>query len=255
MDKITAVIITYNEESNIENCLKSLDGVADEIIVMDSFSKDKTEEICRKFNVRFYQHAWDGFSSQKNRAIAFSSNKHILSLDADECLSEELKKSILDIKNNWTDDAYTFNLITNYAGKWIKHCGWYPEKKLRIWDSQKGLWKGDIHERVDLDPSCKIRHIPGLLYHYTCTNFKEHMDTSYKYADIAAHEMINNKKLVLSFKILVSPVFKFFKIYFLKLGILDGFAGLIISRNAAYFTFMKYFLAIYYQNNGFFPEP
>ena len=140
MIQLSAVIITFNEERNIGRCIDSLQGIADDIVVVDSFSSDKTKEICLSKNVRFVEHAFDGHIEQKNWAITQAKHPHILSLDADEALDEVLKKSILEVKQNFTQDAYQMNRITNYCGQWIKHCGWYPDTKLRLWDSSKGYW-------------------------------------------------------------------------------------------------------------------
>ena len=152
MIKLSSVIITLNEERNIGRCLDSLRGIADEIVVVDSGSTDRTEEICRTFGVRFFQHPFDGFTEQKNFAIDQCSFEHILSLDADESLSEELKKSVTAVKSNWNKDGYSFNRFTNYCGKWIKHCGWYPDRKLRLFRKEKGRWQGNkLHERFILN--------------------------------------------------------------------------------------------------------
>ena len=134
--QISAVVITFNEERNIKRCLKSLVGVADEIVVVDSYSTDRTEEICRSFNARFIKHRFEGHIQQKNWAILQASSPYILSLDADEALSDNLRTSILRAKENWTHDGYYFNRLTNYCGKWIRHTSWYPSRKLRLWDAR-----------------------------------------------------------------------------------------------------------------------
>jgi glycosyltransferase involved in cell wall biosynthesis len=140
--KLSAVIITFNEEKNIERCLNSLKEVADEIVVLDSFSKDQTKEICLKHNVAFYEHAFDGHIQQKNRAVSYAKYPHVLSLDADEALDLQLINSIKEIKAAFNMQGYYMNRLTNYCGHWVKHCGWYPDKKLRLWDSRLGQWTG-----------------------------------------------------------------------------------------------------------------
>ena len=142
MIKLSVVIITFNEEKNIERCLTSVKDIADEIVVLDSFSKDKTAEICINHGVKFFQHTFDGHIQQKNRAITYANFPHILSLDADETLSSELAESIKKVKQNFSKDGYYINRLTNYCGHWVKHCGWYPDAKLRLWDSRKGQWTG-----------------------------------------------------------------------------------------------------------------
>ena len=138
--KLSVVIITFNEERDIERCLKSVETVADEIVVVDSYSTDRTEEICKIYKARFIQHSFAGHIEQKNWAIGQASHPHILSLDSDEALDETLRQSILNAKENWQGAGYTMNRMTNYCGKWIRHCGWYPDQKLRLWESNKGRW-------------------------------------------------------------------------------------------------------------------
>ena len=140
MPKISAVIITYNEELFIDKCLASLNGIVDEIVVVDSFSTDATEEICRKYNVRFIKHEFEGFRDQKNYALQLATYKNILSLDADEALSDRLRESIIGIKDKWEYDAYLFNRRSNYCGKWISHSEWYPDRQLRLFYSDHGKW-------------------------------------------------------------------------------------------------------------------
>jgi glycosyltransferase involved in cell wall biosynthesis len=146
--KITGVIITFNEERNIERCLVSLKKVCDEIIVLDSFSTDQTEAICHSHHVKFVQHAFDGHIQQKNRALQLAETEWVLSLDADEALTEELSQSILKVKQHPTGEAYAFNRLTNYCGHWVKHCGWYPDTKTRLVKKERAHWTGvNPHDR------------------------------------------------------------------------------------------------------------
>ena len=157
MPKLSVVIITFNEERNIGRCIESVREVADEIVVVDSFSTDKTRAICEKHGVNFIEHAFDGHIQQKNFAITQAKFPHQLSLDADEALSEDLKTEILKIKNDWRYDSYRMNRLTNYCGKWIHHCGWYPDTKLRLYDSTKGVWGGvNPHDKFELNPGSKV---------------------------------------------------------------------------------------------------
>ena len=166
--KLSVVIITFNEEQNIERCLQSIVNIADEIIVLDSFSTDKTEEICKKFNVKFHQHKFDGHIQQKNRALGLAENDYVLSLDADEVPNEILLSEIMRIKANLSSDAYYFNRLTNYCGKWIKHCGWYPDQKLRIWNKNKGEWGGvNPHDKVIMQENTSLEYLKGDLLHYS----------------------------------------------------------------------------------------
>jgi len=239
---ISAVIITFNEEKNIERCLRSLQGVADEIVVLDSFSTDRTEEICRSYGVKFFQHKFDGYIEQKNRAITFASDRYILSLDADEALDETLRKSILQAKKNWESDGYYMNRLTSYCGKWIHHCGWYPDRKLRLWDSNKGKWGGiNPHDKFELfEGDGKTSRLEGDILHYSYYTEDELKRQTKSFARIAALQLHAQGKKYSIFRPYMSASVKFFRNYFLKLGVFDGQAGFTICRMAAYGTYLKY---------------
>lgn len=239
--KISAVIITFNEEKNIQRCLNSLEGVVDEIVVVDSFSTDKTQEICKKHNVQFVSHAFEGHIQQKNWAITQASNKYVLSLDADEALSEELKKSILEVKNNWQHEGYCFNRMTNYCGKWIKHGHWYPDVKLRLWDSTKGKWGGkNPHDTYLLNSGEKGKHIKGDLHHYSYYTVEEHWKQADKFSTIAAKAYHEAGKKSSWFKVMFSPLSRFVSSYFFNGGFLDGQYGWVIARITYWETRQKY---------------
>jgi glycosyltransferase involved in cell wall biosynthesis len=215
--------------------------VADEVVVLDSFSKDKTEEICRSLGASFYQHAFDGHIQQKNRAITYATSPYILSLDADEALDKKLVASILAVKKNWTHDAYEMNRLTNYCGKWIRHCGWYPDRKLRLWDSRKGAWTGiNPHDRYEMQPGSTQKHIEGDILHYSYYTIAEHYKQVEYFTTISAKAYFEKGKRSGWLKMVLSPAVKFFRDYFIKLGILDGKYGFIVSRISAYATYLKY---------------
>ena len=240
MVKISAVIITYNEERIIERCLKSLQGIADEIVVVDSYSSDGTESLCKPFGVRFFQHAFEGYSKQKEWAASQAVNDCILSLDADEELSDELRNSILEAKNKWTADGYSFNRLTNYIGKWIRHCGWYPDAKIRLYDRQKGGWNGlDVHESVAMNPGAVTAWLKGDLFHYSYFSISQHIDKMNKFTDISASSAEYGKNANL-FIALVKGIWKFKRDYFFKLGFLDGYYGFVICSLAGFSTYCKY---------------
>lgn len=242
MIPLSVVIITYNEERNIGRCLQSVQTVADDIVVLDSFSTDRTEEICRSLGARFFQHAFDGHIEQKNRVIEFAKYPHVLSLDADEALDETLKESIIKAKENWKYDGYYMNRLTNYCGKWIYHCGWYPDKKLRLWDSRKGKWGGvNPHDKYELlEGNQKTAHLKGNILHYSYYTLDDHYRQVHYFTDILAKSQFEEGKRAGIFTLYLSPVVKFLRDYVLKLGILDGGAGFTISRISAYATFLKY---------------
>lgn len=241
MPKISAVIITLNEERNIERCLNSVLKVADEIVVVDSFSTDSTRSICEKFGARFIQNTFTGYRDQKNFAIEQASFDFILSLDADEALSPELEKSILEVKNNWTCDAYKFSRLNNYCGQWIYHSNWYPDRKIRLFDRRKGRWGGlNIHETVKMQPGSKICTLPGDLLHWSLHTYEEHIDKANRFSTISANEYYRMGVKSSIFKIIFNSSWRFFKAYFLKLGFLDGYNGFVISSLSAYTSFLKY---------------
>jgi len=241
MPKLSAVIITYNEHKNIRRCLESILDIVDDITIVDSYSTDETEEICREYNVTFIRHPFEGHIEQKNWAISQAKYPHILSLDADEVISDPLKKSILDAKNNWKYDGYYFNRLTNYCGKWIRHSSWYPSRKLRLWDSQKGNWGGmNPHDRFILDKGATKKFLKGDLLHYSYYSITEHIQQINKFSDIVARSFYKEGRRASYFNILFHPLWRLFRDYVIKLGFLDGFYGMVISVNSAHETFLKY---------------
>ena len=241
MIKLSVVIITYNEEKNIKHCLQAVESIADEVIVLDSFSTDKTREICETFHVRFYQHPFFGYVEQKNKALTYATYSHVLSIDADEVLSCELIQSIQAVKENWQADGYYFNRMTNYCGTWIKHSGWYPDRKLRLWDTQKGNWDGLlIHEKVLLQKGAITKVLKGDLLHYSYYTIDQHLNQIRKFTTIMAQENFQKGKRPGVLTIIINSGWKFFRSYFIHLGFLDGYYGFVISILSAYATFIKY---------------
>jgi glycosyltransferase involved in cell wall biosynthesis len=241
MPKLSVVIITLNEEKNIGRCLESVNGVADEIVIVDSFSTDRTEEICRAYGARFIQHAFEGHIEQKNWAISQASYPHILSMDADEVLSDRLIRSIIEVKENWEFDGYFFNRLTSYCGKWIRHASWYPSRKLRLWDSRKGAWGGmNPHDQYILDKGASRKFLKGDLLHYSYYSIQQHLVQLNKFSEIAAQSYFKIGRRASWFNILFHPGWRFLRDYVIKLGFLDGFYGLVICLNSAHETFLKY---------------
>lgn len=242
MIKLSAVIITFNEEKNIERCLNSLKEIADEIVVLDSYSKDRTKQICLQYGVSFYEHAFDGHIQQKNRAITYAKYPHVLSLDADEALNEQLVESIKEVKNAFNLQGYYMNRLTNYCGHWVKHCGWYPDKKLRLWDSRLGHWTGiNPHDKYELFEGDKnTGHLKGDILHYSYYTQEDHYRQVNYFTDIASKAYIEAGKRAPFYKLIINPIAKFVHHYILALGFLDGVAGFKISKISAYATYLKY---------------
>jgi len=241
MQQLSVVIITFNEENNIERCLRSVMNIADEIIVVDSLSTDSTELKCNQFNVRFIKHEWEGYSAQKNWADQQASNPYVLSLDADEALSDQLRNSILEEKKDWKYDSYSFNRHTNYCGKWINHSGWYPDCKIRLWNKEKGSWNGAaVHESIVMHRNASHKMIKGDLLHYSYTSIYQHIEQQNLFSEIAAKAAFEANVKSTVFMVLFSPLWKFIRNYIFKLGFLDGTYGFIVCSVASFSTFLKY---------------
>lgn len=242
MTPVSVVIITFNEEHNIARCLDSVKGIADEIVIVDSFSKDKTKEICLSYGAKFIENKFEGHIQQKNFAITQAKCPHILSLDADEALDEKLRNSISEAKKNFVHDGYYMNRLTNYCGKWVHHSGWYPDTKLRLWDSRKGQWAGvNPHDKYELTTGdSNTGKLQGDILHYSYYTVEEHYKQAEYFADIAAKSFFKMGKKASFFKLLINPIAKFLHHYIVHFGFLDGRAGFTIAKISAWSTYLKY---------------
>lgn len=239
--QISAVIITFNEEKNIARCIESVIDLADEVLVVDSFSTDATQSICDSFGIRFIQHAFEGHIEQKNWAKDQAKFDYVLSLDADEALDQNLKQSILEVKNNWQYQAYSMNRLTNYCGTWIHHSGWYPDKKLRLFDRRKGEWGGsNPHDKYLPEKGSKVQHLKGDILHYSFYTTEEHLKQIHSFSSIGAKALYKRGKKSSYLKLVLKPIARFVKAFFLKRGFLDGSAGFAIARYSAYANYLKY---------------
>lgn len=239
--QISVVICTKNEERNILRCLEAAQSVADEIVVVDSFSSDRTPEICQQFSrVRFHQMQWQGFSKTKNQANELAQSEYILSLDADEVLSPEIQEEIKKHKSS-LNGVYTINRKTNYCGDWINHSGWFPDRHARLFPKNAATWSEDlVHEKLIFPDSTPIRALKGLVYHYSVNSQKEHLRKIETYSTLAASKLAQKNRMLLFVSMFTSPFFRFLRHYVLKLGFLDGRSGLIISAYSAYGVYLKY---------------
>lgn len=241
MPKISAVIITLNEAGNIARCLDSLSGVADEILVVDSGSTDATCDIAREYGTRVIHHSFEGHIQQKNYAASQATFDHVLSLDADEALSEELRNSILHIKDTWPCDGYTMNRLANYCGQWIRHCGWYPDRKARLWDRRMGAWGGvNPHDRYIMEPGARICHLKGDLLHYTFSTMEQHWEQVMKFSEISGRELYKQGRRAGFWHIRIRPAIRFLRDYIFKAGFLDGYYGWVISKRNAMGVHLKF---------------
>lgn len=239
--KLSVAVITYNEEKNISRCLDSVSKIADEILVIDSGSQDNTVELAVKRGAKVLENPFEGHIEQKNFALKHCKNDFVLSIDADEALSDLLSDSIERIKQNPEKDAYEFNRLTNYKGAWIRHSGWYPDKKTRLFDRKKAKWGGsNPHDKIVPNSDARVGYLKGDLLHYSYHSLSDHLKQIEFFTGIMAKDLVSKGKKPSLFKELFSPVFKFFQSYFFQLGFLDGYAGYQICKISAFATYMKY---------------
>ncbi len=237
--KISATIITFNEQRNIARAIESL-RCCDEVVVVDSGSVDRTVEIAERLGARVVEHPWEGFAQQKNVAARAASHDWIFSIDADESLSEALEAEIWQLKKAGPRyDAYTMPRLAQYLGRWILHSGWYPDRKVRLYHRDKARWVGSyVHERVEVDGT--IGHLKANLLHFTCDSLSQHLETMNRYTTLAAEQLVAEGVPIGWRQLLLDPPWTFFQTYFLKRGFLDGTEGLAIAYMAALYNFVKY---------------
>ena len=242
MIKISAVIITYNEEQNIRKCIDSLVRIADEIIVLDSYSHDKTVEIAESLGAKIFYKHFAGFGDQKAYAIEQATNEWILSIDADEALTPELESSILDVKRGPKFDGYYVNILTSYCGKWIRHCGWYPQPKLRLLKKTRGsINRNKVHEGFSMnDPKTPTSCLRGDLLHYSYNSISDHSRKIQFYTELSANYAVERGVTISLLKIIMGPRWTFFYHYVIRQGFLDGYWGYVLCKNIAYESFIKY---------------
>lgn len=239
--ELSVVVITFNEEGNLARCLRSVAEVADDLVVVDSFSTDRTEAIALEHGARFIRHAFEGHIEQKNWAVTQAKHPWVLSLDADEELDATLIASIRRVKQGPAADGYTMHRLTNYCGTWIRHGGWYPDTKLRLWDNRKGRWGGtNPHDRYEMDAGARIAHLEGDLLHHSYASISDHVKQVDYFTTIAANALHAQGRRAGLLKLLVSPCAKFLGGYLLRGGFRDGFHGFVIARISAHATFLKY---------------
>lgn len=238
MGKISVTIITLNEEGSIRDCLESVKW-ADEILVSDSGSADRTVDICREYGAKVFSDDWLGFGRQKNRVAARAKNDWVLNIDADERVTPGLKDEILPAAESGQKDGY-FIARRNYFGKrWIRHCGWHPDYNLRLYRKDKGAFsERRVHESVRVKGA--VGHLRGHLIHYTYDGVADYLERMQRYSTLAAEEMFKNGRSAGVTDILLRPPFTFFKMFVVKAGFLDGLPGAMLSLLYASYTLAKY---------------
>src|SRR6218665_1519915 len=238
--QLAVVIITLNEERNIRRCLQSVQGLADEIIVLDAFSTDQTQQICKAFNVRFVQRQWEGYVASKNYLNSLVESDYILSLDADESLSPALFDEIKKLKEKGFSGTYSVNRLTNYLGKWIYHSGWFPDIKPRLFPKEGSYWSGEYVHEVLIHPESNEQVFKGVLEHYSYYSYVDHRARADKYSYLTAQKFNAAGKKAGALKPYLSAIARFISMYFLKLGFLDGWAGFKIAQISAQSNVVKY---------------
>jgi Glycosyltransferases involved in cell wall biogenesis len=242
--KISAVIITLDEEDRLPDALASLQGVADEVVVVDSFSGDRTVEIARASGSRVLQKSFENYGRQKNFAIEQAHHEWVLNLDADERVSPKLKRAIAALKESGPPAgvaAFAIQRRTHYLGRWIRHSGWYPDRKVRLFKKSGASWQGRIHERLSV--SGLIAPLPGAILHFTYRDISDHLRRIDRYSSLQAQEIAEKGKRLLLARACLLPVSTFARHYVLKLGFLDGFAGFVIALLSSWATALKYLKA------------
>ncbi len=239
MNRLTATLITFNEEQNLPRALASLADLADEIVVVDSGSTDRTCEMARQHGARVLHRAFADYADQKNFAAAQSSNDWILSLDADEELSPELRKSLWAWKQQAPATvAYEFARRASYLGGWIRHSGWYPDRKVRLYRRDRAHFVGRVHESLAVDGP--VGRLDGELYHYTARTFSEHVAKVDAYTTLAAEQLFAAGRRRWRLAMLLAPPWTLLHTLILQGGFLDGYRGWLIARMAARYVFLKY---------------
>lgn len=239
--RLSVVIITFNEEKNIGRCIDSVKNVADEIIVVDSVSTDKTAEIAASKGATVKLQPFLGYVEQKNFALEAASYDYVLSLDADEALDATLEASILKEKKNFLLKGYSMNRCTNYCGHFIRHGAWYPDRKLRLIDKNFAYWGGDNpHDRLIMKDESPTRHLKGDILHYSYNSIEEHAAQNNKFSTISAETYFRRGKRTSVFKMIFHPFWAFFLGYILRGGFRDGFYGLVVAVHVAQLSFLKH---------------
>jgi len=237
---ISAVIITYNEEKRLEPALKSLAGLVSEIVVVDSFSTDDSVKLAKKYSKKVFQRRWKDFADQKNYANSRTSFPWILSLDADERISSELHEEILRLKDGEPDcSGFSMPRLVFYLGKWIRHSGWYPDRKIRLFRKDKARWEGEyVHESLVIEG--RVQKLKGSIHHFTYRNISEHLDRINTFSELGAQKLYAKGKKCRWRHIVFLPFFRFVKSFFWRAGFLDGYAGFVISLLHGHAIFLRY---------------
>jgi glycosyltransferase involved in cell wall biosynthesis len=241
MEKLSVVIICFNEEKNISRCIDSVRNIADEILILDSDSTDQTVAIAESKGATVKQEPFRGFIEKKNKAVELATHDFILSLDADEALDSRLSDSIAEVKKNFTSRAYRMNRCSNYCGKFIRHGSWYPDAKIRLFDRRIAQWGGtNPHDKIVLQDNTPVEHLKGDILHYSYHTISDHSTQNNKLSSLAAESLFAKGEKTSLLNIVIRPGWAFFQSYILRAGFLDGLFGLVIAIQISHMTFLKH---------------
>jgi glycosyltransferase involved in cell wall biosynthesis len=238
MIPVSVVMVTYNEENNVENAMKSVKDFED-VVIVDSFSEDRTVELCRKYTKRIYQHEWRGFAQQKQIAVDYAEKKWILILDADERVTPGLQSEIAEKINSESTSGFYLPRKNYFLGRWIRHSGWWPDYTLRLFKKDRAyVQKRKVHEKVIVDGTTSYLNEP--LEHYTYKSISEYIKKMEMYSSLSAEDLDAKRHGLTLLSMLVNPIFVFNKMFFLRQGFRDGVHGFILAVLYSFYTFLKY---------------
>ena len=239
MEKISVTIITFNEELNIERCLKSLQW-ADEVIVLDAHSSDRTPEICKKYSAKVFQEDWHGYGPQKNLCASKASNRWVLNVDADEVVSRECSEAIRrELENGPQHSVYRFPRKNFFGHRWVRFGGWYPDEISRLYDKSKvSFTESQVHEK--LEPDDQSGFISEPLLHYSYDGYEDYINRQNRYSSLYAKERGNSGWQANWTHLLLRPPMVFLKNFFVRQGFREGFLGMFLALSAAFYTYLKY---------------
>ena len=238
---LSVVIITKNEAHIIGTTLQSLQGITDDLIIVDSGSTDNTITICKTFGATIIETSWDGYGPNKNKGIAAAKHHWILNLDADEAIDEELKAAIQQLQLQDDNTVYNFKFKNFFCKKWIRYGEWSGDKHIRLFNRNKVQWNtAAVHEALTIPNQTKVVLLSGNILHYTTNTIDEYINKTTHYAKLNATKYYLQGKQVSFFKLRIAPGFTFVQHYILRLGFLDGWEGYLIAKTTAWYTFLKY---------------
>lgn len=237
---VSAIVVCFNEEERIEDCLKSLRW-CDEIVVVDSFSTDRTPEICRRYTERFFQRAWAGYRDQKAYAHSLATKDWVLLVDSDERVTAELEQEIVGALTQKNDACagYAVPRLVYYLGRWWRRGGWYPDYDVRLFRRDRATWGGsDPHEKIIVDG--RVRRLENPLQHFSYRNIEDHFQRINRFTSISSRELQKEGGRWRLSDALLRPALRFFRFYVIKRGFMEGFAGFYVALSAAVYVFLKY---------------